>query len=171
MSLTLPVGLTLNPKIMLFSLALASATSFSVIPPTPELMISIFVSSVFIFSSEPFMASSEPPTSALIIIGKLLRAPSAIIELRSSSVTLVDFDNSLCLKYSALFFAYSLAILSLATLTNFSPANGTALKPINTTGSPGLASLTGFPSSFINAFILPCAIPATTVSPTLKVPF
>ena len=51
----------------------ASVTSDSVMPPTPEWMIRAPTSSVPSFSSAPTIASSEPCTSVLMISGNSLR--------------------------------------------------------------------------------------------------
>ena len=54
---------------------------------------------------------------------------------------------------------------------NLSPATGTSCKPETSTGVAGVASESCLPKSSLNCLTLPKAVPATTQSPTLNVPF
>ena len=54
---------------------------------------------------------------------------------------------------------------------NLSPACGTSLIPVISTGIEGCASVKSLPLSSLRDLILPHAVPTTTGSPSLNVPF
>ena len=54
---------------------------------------------------------------------------------------------------------------------NLSPAEGTSLRPVISTGCEGIAVVICTPLSFLRVLILPKVVPTTIGSPNLKVPF
>ena len=121
-------------------------------------------------TTEFSIASADPWTSALIIIGNDVALPWFICSNISSTFDLTTlffcFWNILD-RYSAIF----LATASLSTTTKSSPARGLESKPKTSTGIEGFASLILFPLSSTNALTLPHSDPDTKISLTLRVPF
>ena len=135
----------LKPRMIQSLLALASATSLCVMPPTPEWITFTLISSFASFSRLAFSASSEPPTSALMMTGSVFSSPSAILALSSSILTFVLLLSSFWRIYSAFFCAYSRASLSVFTPISVSPASAISLRPTITPHSPGFISFSGLP--------------------------
>ena len=108
-------------------------------------------SSLDSFSRDWRTASTEPCTSALMMTFRSLISPAEIWLNRSSSVVLVwvltRAARSLSLRSSATWrdsFSSSTAVI-------WSPASGTSLKPMTSTGSEGPALFTRSPRSFTMA--------------------
>ena len=99
-SAALRSGRTLKPMMIAFD-AVASSTSLSLIAPTAEWMILIFVFSSDSLASVSASTSAEPCTSALMMIGSSFMPPSAICACSDSRVSRPPFAPS------ALFFACS----------------------------------------------------------------
>lgn len=134
-------GRTLKPMMMAFAVD-ASMTSVSVIAPTPPWIVRTRTSSLDSFSSDWRTASTEPCTSALMIRFRSLIWPAEIWLNRSSSVvfcwSLISARRSLSLRSSATW----RESLSSSTALMMSPASGTSLKPMTSTGCDGPASFT-----------------------------
>ncbi len=78
--------------------AMARLTSLSLMPPTPAYTSCTFTSSVESLSSEAASASSEPCTSALRMMGRVLTSPAAMSENMFSSLAACCLA-SLVLRY------------------------------------------------------------------------
>ena len=104
-------GLTLNPIIIALDTD-AKVTSDSFIPPVDAWSILTLTSSLESFSNESFIASTEPWTSAFIIIFNSLILPCLICPNKSSSVILLP-----CFIKSNLCFAILFSINCFATFS------------------------------------------------------
>ena len=149
---------------------LAKATSLSVIAPTPLWITFVLTSSVESLIIELSIASTEPCTSAFIIIGREVTLPIEICLNISSTFVFIILFFCICflLKRNSDIF---LALFSLSTTTKSSPAKGFASNPNTSIGIDGRASLTFSPLSLINAFTFPHSEPDTNISPIFRVPF
>ena len=136
--------------------ALARDTSDSLIAPTPPWITLTITSSLESLVRLCFTASTEPCTSALMMMGSSLMLPALIWLNRSSrdSFALVS-SISLFLPSEMKVSAKLLASFSFSVATNTSPALGTSLRPRISTGVEGPASFTRRPRSSIMARILP----------------
>ena len=168
-SFVLLLGLTLKP-IIIASLAFAKTTSLSVIAPVALLITLTFTPSTLILRSEFLTASSLPLTSAFNIT-LISFFPPSIFENKSSSESdsLAIFD--FCFAFSFLVSAIAFACFSVSKAINLSPALGSSVSPVISTGVLGRADAISIPKSFFNVLTLPNVVPTTTLSPNLNVPF
>ena len=97
--------------------------------------------------------------------------PSAIRRPTSSSVSIFCVRNPCSRCSCSRLPVISRASRSLSTTLNVSPAAGAPLSPRISAGSAGLISLMRWLRSLKIAFTFPHCVPATTMSPTFRVPF
>ena len=158
-SFALASGLMLKPITMAFD-ADARIISDSLIAPTPACMHLITTSSFESFKRLCLTASTEPCTSALMMILSSLRLPAWIWLYRSSSDILCFVSaRSFSLPCEIYVSDMVLASFSLSTAMNISPASGTVLRPWICTGVDGRASVTLSPLELVMARTLPCDAP------------
>ena len=150
--------------------ACARLTSDSVMPPTPAEITSTLTCSVASAGSDDLSASAEPCTSALRTTLSSLTAPSLMRSRMFSSDTLVLPASSFLRRESRRCSTSSLACFSSPTVLKVSPASGTPERPSTSTGVDGPTSVSVRPLSSSMARTLPMCSPATTVSPSFKVP-
>ena len=137
-------GRTLKPMMIAPSMP-ASMTSFSVTAPTPLWIVRTCTSLLESFSSDCLTASTEPCTSALMMMLRSLTSPSSSLLYRSSSV---EAEVDLTIEARAFAARSSTtwrASFSSATAINSSPASGTPPKPMISTGVDGSAFFTRSP--------------------------
>ena len=90
---------------------------------------------------------------------------------RLSSVTFWKEENCFSLAAATRCSASSRARRSSSTASNRSPASGTAVRPVISTGVEGPASLSSWPLSLRMVRTRPTAVPAMITSPECRVPF
>ena len=134
----------------------ARMISDSLIAPTPEWIHFTATSSFESFNRLCLTASTEPCTSALIMMFNSLTLPAWIWLYRSSS-DILDFVSAsiftlLCEIYVS---EICLASFSLSTAIKISPADGTVSRPRICTGVDGVASVTRTPFELCIARTLP----------------
>ena len=127
--------------------------------------------STSILLKEEATASAVPVTSDLTMTGISLTSPASICDFRSSRVIATEAFLSFSSFALALACATALASLSSSKTLKLSPATGTSFKPMISTGVPGKASVISLPISLVILRTLPYAVPTTTESDCLKVPF
>src|SRR6185437_1492312 len=150
--------------------ACARITSYSVMPPTPDCSVCTATSSVPSFSSAPWMASTEPCTSALMTRGNRRFSPSLRVCSNWSSVWREVAFWRCSRRLRARYSVTSRARASDSTTTNSSPASGAAERPSTSTGTDGPALSTVSPRSLTSARTRPHSDPATRMSPCFSVP-
>ncbi|MNN20582.1 hypothetical protein D3C81_1338670 [compost metagenome] len=163
-------GRTLKPITIALEAA-ARVMSDSVIAPAPLWIIFTRTPSTSILAKEPLSASTEPCTSPLMITLRSLISPSLMCLNRSSRVTRVFVFSSDWRWVVERLSAIARALRSSSNAMNGSPACGTSVRPVISTGVEGPASLILRPLSFTMARTRPKQFPATKASPTFSVPF
>ena len=104
------------------------------------------------------------------MIGISLISPASICADRSSRDTAEVFLLSASIFLLLRLSARALASFSSSNARNRSPAAGTSLRPMISTGVDGPALLSSLPFSSVILRILPNAVPTTTGSPWCNVP-
>ena len=138
--------------------------------PAPERITRSLIFSCGIFIRASVTASTEPCTSALITSGSSLSWPSAMARDRSSRRIL---DEAAMLRSRSLSWrklTIDWALIESCTTISWSPGSGGAARPWISTGVEGPACLRRRPWSSTRARTLPATAPATTLSPTDRVP-
>ena len=163
-------GRTLKPIIIPLE-ALAKVTSDSFIAPTAVCIIRTLTPSTSIFINDAASASTEPWTSPLMMTLRSFISPCFICSNKLSNETLLLSWRCCITLASWRASPIRLACFSSLNTTNLSPACGTSLIPVISTGVEGPAVLIRWPKSLTIARILPYVLPTTSESPTLSVPF
>ena len=142
---------------------LARSTSESVTAPTPWPTTLIATTGSSILPSALRRASRVPWASALTTRLSSLTSPSLARRARSSSVIRGAFSRpaSAVLFSCSLVSAIERAAFSEWTTWKMSPATGTSLMPLTTTGVAGPASSTVSPRSSVSARTRPAMWPQT----------
>ena len=168
--LALLSGRTLNPITTAFD-ATAKVISDSLIAPTPVWMIRTLTPSTSILANDIANASTEPCTSALMIMLRSFISPCFICSNNVSKDTAElawrVVSIYCCWRFSPIW----RAVFSSPNTTKRSPALGTSCKPVISTGVDGLAVWIFLLRSLIIARTRPNVLPTTSGSPTFRLPF
>ena len=161
---------------MMVALAVAANwMSFSLIPPTPRCTKASWTSSRSSRRRPSVTASREPWTSALTIRLRVAASPRWICSKMSSKRAPPEraCESRPMLAWRRQWLRFSAtrpASFSLGATTKATPGSATSSRPSNWTGVDGPASSTEMPWSSIRARARPHEAPATTGSPTRRVP-